>query len=143
MAASEGLQLAVPTNRTMKGPILTHQGEQLIVDYDFESDDGSDLWGRIVFEEILAYEYLDISSCTAGDVLAPAEIRRRVESDYLSLVTSRWQASVGTQAWQQRKGGRERFQHFTIYFDDVCCVNVVASSCKVLRLPVEKINDDA
>lgn len=143
MATSAIRRLTIPTNRTMKGPKLTNDGKRLIVDYDFEEDDGSTRWGRVVFDEVLSFEYRDSACCRAEDVLPPTEIRSRADSAYLGLVTDLWQESVGNQAWQHGKGGRDRFQHFTVYFDDACCLNIVASGCEVVSAPLEASSADA
>ena len=130
MAVSETRRLAVPTHRTKAGPKLTHSREQLVVDYDFEEDDGSLQCARLSFEEVLSFEYRDSSCCCAEDVLAPSEIRVQSDSLYLRLVTERWSESVGNHGWQLSMGGRGRFLHYTIYFDDACSLNVVASACE-------------
>jgi hypothetical protein len=126
------LRVAVPTNRTVTGPKVTNQNDRLVVDYDFEEDSGSILWGQVVFEEVLSFEYRDSSCCRGEDVLPSTDIRCQAHSEYLKAVTDRWQDSVGRQTWQQEKGGRGRFQHFTICFDDACCLNIIASSCAVV-----------
>ena len=135
MANSESHRLFVPANGTQQGPKLAHQKEQLIVDYDFEDDDGSIRWARILFQEVLSFEYRDSSCCRAEDVLPSTEIRSRADSEYLRTVTDRWHEFVGGQEWQQGKGGRGRFQHFTLYFDDACSLNIVASACEICQTP--------
>jgi hypothetical protein len=142
MATVAILRVTVPTNRTIKGPKLAHCNDHLVVDYDFEEDNGSITWGRVVFGEVLTFEYRDSSCCRAGDVSASTEIRSHEDSEYLKSATDRWNASVGNQTWQQDKGGRSRFRHFTVYFDDACCLNIIASSCAVVPSPLEAGSDD-
>lgn len=143
MVTSEVHRLLIPTNRTKIGPRLAHQRDQLTVDYDFEEDDGSTRWGRVVFHEVLSFEYRDSSCCRAEDVLPSTEIRGRTDSEYVRVVTDRWHESVGSQAWQQGKGDRGRFRHFTVYFDDACCLNIVASACGVVAVSPEARGVDA
>jgi hypothetical protein len=125
-----GLHLPIPTDRTVSGPKLIMEGERLTVDYDHERDDGQLEAGRIVFEGVLSFEYCDDSCTLAENVLPPTEIRVLDQSEYLVHVRRRWETAVGWQDWQQQQGGADRFRHFTIYFDDVGSLDVVAASCQ-------------
>jgi hypothetical protein len=118
-------------NRTVEGPKIVMANDRLVVDYDFEDNDGSIDKGRVVFEEVLSFEYRDSTCCSAENVLSATEVRTLNQSEYLDLVRSRWDHAVGWQDWQQKKGGATRFKHFTVYFDDVGCLDVIASDCRV------------
>lgn len=105
--------------------------DRLLLDYDCEQDDGAAEPARLIFEEVLAFEYRDSTSCQAEDVLPPTEIRILEQSRYLDSVRSLWEERVGWQDWQRQQGEATRFKHFTVYFDDVGCLHVIASHCKV------------
>jgi len=122
--------LRVPTNRSVAGPKLSAEKDKLIVSYDFEEDDGRLTQGQMTFEMVLSFEYKDNSCCIADDVISGAEIRILDRSEYLERILNLWDKSVGWQAWQLEKGGRSRFKHFTIYFDDAACLNLIAASCR-------------
>jgi hypothetical protein len=101
----------------------------LLVEYDYDNDDGQARWGEIVFTETLFFQFADAScfeEVTAGD-----GIRRLEESQLLVSVVARWNESVGWHKWQQDKGGAARFSHFTAFFDDAGSLDVIASDCKV------------
>jgi hypothetical protein len=123
------LQLRVPTNRTVEGPRLEMARGRLVVGYDFEEDDGSIEQARLVFEEVLSFEYRDSACCPAENVLPPTEVRVQDQSGYLDSVRSRWVEAAGWQDWQSQQGGAARFKHFTVYFDDAACLDVIASLC--------------
>lgn len=127
--SAANIQLQRPTNRTVTGPRFHADGTRVIVEYDCELDEGGVEWSKLSFEEVLAFEYRQVACCRADDVVGAHEIRCLEKSTYLSDVIDRWQESVGWQEWQQEQGGDARFKHFTIFFDDAGCVNVVAASC--------------
>jgi len=102
-----------------------------VVEYDYERDDGSVEWTRVLFSDVLAFEYRDGSSCDAEGIVNPAEIRCLSRSDRLSTILALWQTSVGGGEWQRKQGGAERFKHFTMWFDDAACVDIVAAACQV------------
>ena len=125
------MKLSTKTNCTVAGPWFQNDKGNVTVVYDFEHDDGSIEKAQVVFEEVLAFEYRQGPCCRADDILAPDEIQCLTESDYLGAVVELWQESVGWQDFHQRKGGAARFKHYTMFFDDSGCVNVVASGCRV------------
>ena len=105
----------------------------LVIDYDCEGDDGRITTGRIVFEDPLAFQYWDGACCPAQNVLPATEIRVLEQSEYLERVATRWDEAVGWQERQQEQGGRGRFRHFTVYFDDAGSLDVVAAKCQAER----------
>jgi len=124
------IRIKVPTSRTQKGPRLVQTREQLVVDYDFEEDDGTVVWARLVFQVILAFEYRDSSCIHAEDVLPSDDVRSTKQSNYLTETVDLWFDAVGKHAWQQSRGGRDRFKHFTVFFDNACSINIIAASCE-------------
>lgn len=129
--STTGIQLSSPTNRTVEGPRLQQDRGRLVVEYDCQGDDGSIEWRKIVFGEVLAVEYRQVSCCTADSVIGAREIRSTAQSPRLAEVLKRWNESVGWQDWHQKQGGASRFKHFTVFFDDAGCVDVIAASCDV------------
>lgn len=129
--STNGMQLLSPTNRTVEGPRLQLNRDRLVMEYDCQGDDGSIEWRKIVFGEVLAVEYQQESCCTEDSIIGADEIRSTAQSPLLAEVLKRWSESVGWQDWHQKQGGTSRFKHFTIFFDDVGCVNVIAATCNV------------
>lgn len=126
-----GQQLALPTNRTVIGPRLRMDSGRVIVEYDFEQDDGSSEWSQIVFDEVLTVEYRQISCCREDDIAGAMEIQCLCQSEFLYEILKQWQKSVGWQEWQQNQGGSDRFKHFRMFFDDGGCINVIATSWRI------------
>ena len=125
------IPLPLPTNHTQVGPCITHKGNTLTIKYDYENDQGIILWGEVVFEELLYFMFCDISCCHPSDIVSSNHIRKQEKTELLMSVLSRWSETVGWQEWQQKQGGQDRFRHFTIFFDDVGAINVIASKCSV------------
>lgn len=125
---NECLPLPLPANRTVTGPIFRKDARRFVVDYDCEQDNGIILWSRVVFDDVLSFEYRQVACCRETDVVGSGEVRVLGGSPHLSEVLGRWEQSVGWQEWQQRQGGAARFRHFTIFFDDSACIDVVATA---------------
>lgn len=126
------LILTKPTNRTVDGPTFQKEAARVIVEYDFERDDGDVDWAQIVFEEVLVFEYREATCCGPDDVVEATEVRCLSQSDLLTEILNRWQQSIGWQEWQHEQGGADRFKHFTLFFDDAGCVDVIAASCRLV-----------
>lgn len=133
--STSSLQLLTPTNRTVTGPKFRFDGSQIVVEYDYERDDGTIEWSEIVIDEVLAFEYREGACCRGEDVVGPHEVRCQDQSERLSAVLDHWQKSVGWEEWQQEQGGAARFRQFTVFFDNAGCIDVVAVSCRVLPAP--------
>ena len=124
------LRLALPTDRTTQGPRLKGDASQVTIEYDYQRDDGSIVWTSVVFDDVLMYEFRPAPCCIGEDVLDAAEVRVRAASERLKVLLERWQETIGWQEWQQKQGGAGRYKHFTMYFDDAGCVDVVAACCR-------------
>lgn len=135
---SDNIALSLPTNRTGKGPTLHKDRDGLVLAYDCESDDGTVKWAEVVFAEVLIFDFRDSSCGRADDVIDPHTIRCQHQSEYLAEAVALWQESVGWQEWQKKRGGAQRFKHYTVYFDDAGSVDVVASRCEVRTQANEK-----
>lgn len=125
------IPLLKPTNRTRSGPVLRSCGTELIIDYDCEADDGNISWAKLIFSEVLVYEYRQAVCCSTTDIVEPTKLRVLRSSGFLSEAVKRWKEAVGWQARQSEIGGAERFGHYTVFFDDIGSVNVVAAHFEV------------
>ena len=124
------LHLPRPTSRTEEGPRFKGDATEMVVEYDYQEDDGKVTWSSVAFSDVLQFEFRPMPCCTADDVVAATEVRVQTASERLVKMQARWQGAVGWQQWQQKQGGAVRYSHFTVYFDDEGCVDVVAASCR-------------
>jgi len=83
------------------------------------------------FKEAISYEWRDNSCIVEDDIVSFNKMRCQNKSEFLVHKISLWQEREGWQNFQEDKGGKERFKHFTIYFDDVGSLNVIASKYEV------------
>lgn len=121
------------TNRTRTGPRLSGGLGRVDIAYDCEADDGSIEWVTIRFEDVLQVEMRPDVCCTVHDIVPSGELRAKSDGDRLSAVVGLWDERVGRHECERNKGGSSRFRHFTVYFDDAGCVDVVAASAKVVE----------
>jgi len=128
--ANEHVLLA-PTNRTVDGPLFRSDKSNIVVEYDHQNEDGTVTWHRIVFVEVLAFEYRQASCCREDDFVGANVIRCEHTSPTLETVVSRWRESVGWQEWHLKHGGADRFKRFSMFFDDAACIHVIASKYQV------------
>jgi hypothetical protein len=120
-----------PTNQTAHGPIGRFEGDELIVDYDYEGADKNQKWSRLVFLDVIAVEYRQFAACRAEDLTSATEVHQIDDSAWLSNVLSLWRESVGWQKWQRKLGGARRLKQFTVFFDNAGSINVVATECRI------------
>lgn len=130
MTSAKQINLAWPTNRTRQGPRLIHQKETLLVEYDYEDDNGESHWSRVTFQRPLLIEYRDIACCRDPAVIESKAVRCLESSPLLAEIMSTWQESVGWQEWQ-KKNVASKISHYTLFFDDAGCLNVVGTECLV------------
>lgn len=79
----------------------------------------------------MSFEYRDDSCCPAENVLAANEIRAQQWSKYMHSIVSLWEERYGKEAWHQEEVGQLAFKHFTVYFDDAGCLDVVSAQCLI------------
>src|SRR5437867_12985817 len=118
------IPLPRPTSATVKGPTLQFEYPTLIVAYDYERDDGVIEWTRLLFNDVLAYEYRQMACCEVEHIIGYKAIKRFLESKWLADVLKVLQEAVSWQEWQQQQGGEKRYKHVRVLFDDAVCVDV-------------------
>lgn len=127
----EQIDLPLATNATREGPIVELRGASLTVKYDCEDDRGGVSWVDVNFEEALAHKVFQSVCSDPGDLVPSKKVRVTSESPFRNEVVGRWNAAVGIQEFQRRKGGAARFKQCQIYFDDACSILIIASSLKI------------
>ena len=125
------IPLPLPTNATRQGPVVEFRNSTLVVKFDHEDEAGNTKWITIVFDETLAYEVRQSICLPAEDLGQTGRIQCVSESEWLSEVRTRWTRAVGWQEYQKQLGGSGRFTHYSLYFDDVCALQVIAANCNV------------
>ena len=120
-------RLTIPTNKTVRGPWLNAEGQNLEVSYDCEMDNGDVIRASVTFSEVAYFVFGQEACCEADDLSGSQELAILCSSDLLNTLAPRWQAAVGWQPFQANLGGFARFRHFKLYFDNVGSVQVIAS----------------
>jgi hypothetical protein len=80
------LTLSKPTSRTVNGPVIKKDADRLLIEYDYELDNGNIEWAQISFFGVLALEYRDGSCCKEESVVSAREVRFVTQSEWLSNV---------------------------------------------------------
>lgn len=124
-------QLPNPTHSTKEGPIIEAKKMELKLLYDHEDDSGHISWIAIKFNEVLAYRFLQSICVTLGDNISNKEIAIFTESSWLAEISERWGRTVGWQTFQRSLGGKSRFRHYAVNFDDAGLCEIIASSYQV------------
>jgi hypothetical protein len=125
MVKNELYDLPRPTSQTITGPILCLHSRKLTIDYDFERDDGIVEWIRVVFKDVLTFEYRQIECCQAEDLDAFNQIVKYPRSDWRKRMVDRSTYFLGVQANEKNA---DTYAHWRMYFDDVGCLDVIARS---------------
>lgn len=126
--------LPLPTNSTRVGPYIIAENGGVRIKYDFERNDGTLEWSEIAFEEVLAYRFHQ-SICYQMDTnIVINKFNELIElntSSWLRDVLCKWDAAVGWQEYQINKGGKLRFKHYIVEFDDVGVCEIICSSYRI------------
>lgn len=130
MISPAEIHLKWSTDRTVQGPRLLYEKDCLVVEYDYEHDNGEIHWSRVTFQNPLLIEYRDSSCLCDPDVIEFKIIRCLDASPLLTEIITAWQKSVGWQEWQ-KKNVANKIRHYTLYFDDAGCLNVVGTECVI------------
>jgi hypothetical protein len=67
-----------------------------------------------------------------GSNLDANKIQEFDTSAWLSATVDKWDQTVGWQKYQMSLGGRSRFKHYLINFDDVGVFEVVCSRFRII-----------
>lgn len=97
MPGGQIVQLPQATSRTITGPRLGLIPPRLVLEYDCEQDDGSTIWTRISFSDVLAVDFRQEACCTAEDVEGYNRMVRYQDSDWLAEIRDRWRRYLGRQ----------------------------------------------
>ncbi len=117
------LKLLVPTNRTVDGPKIRMSGPDVVIEYDYENDDGSVVWAHVRFSGTVAISYWD-SSCWEVRHVSPAEsLKVSDDSDWLQMILSSRDSLLDT-----RTQLPTLLRHYILYFDDAGAIDVAAAS---------------
>lgn len=123
--------LPLKTNATCHGPNVSANQSILRLKYDREDDDGTLDWTEIIFEEVLAYRFNQWVCADVGLETGYDEMAEFDASTWLLRILDRWDHTVGWQKSQIDKGGRSRFRHYIIDFDDVGVFELICSSYQI------------
>jgi hypothetical protein len=74
---------------------------------------------------------VDVANYDPETVVQSDAVVCRSQSAFLTSVVDPWEEMVGWHDYQKGLGGRDRFKHYLLYFDNACSVQVVASTCEV------------
>ena len=119
------------TDSTDHGPIVYARGRTVSLKYDYQQSDGTTDWTEIEFNGVLAYRF-DEWTCAEDD--SYINFRKMAECDsspWLVKKLDKWQREVGHYQFQIDKGGRSRFKHYMIYFDDQGTFEVICSGYQI------------
>jgi hypothetical protein len=123
------IRLPRETSRTVRGPLFVKEDDRVVVvNYDYETDDGKIEWVRVRFDEVLLFEFRTHRGCGADRILSSEGVRSLQESELLSEILGPLDVPSVWEELEAKKGGPARFRHYTIFFDDSGCVDVIASS---------------
>jgi hypothetical protein len=109
---------------------LSFKGHVLTVEYDYPHRGGSVERTKICFEWAVYFEWREDTCFREEDVVPPTEIRCQEESGLLAEIGSLWDEATIHLA-EQLERAKERFRHYTVYFDHAGVVNVIAKTCRV------------
>lgn len=124
----EKITLPFKTNRTISGPIIHIEKPNISLKYDYEQDNADIIWTEILFKEALACEYRQAVSAQVGDVIKSDIILILDNSGLLKNIVNAWDKQMGMIEIENVKGGRKRFKHYKIWFDDSSSLDIIASN---------------
>lgn len=108
-----------------RGPVFTLAGGRALLEYDYETTDGTYAWAAILFERVSGVRFTPHELCTA------AQISRY---DRLVLIpNSPWPGASRDEPTGPK--------HYAIYFDEIGCFEIAARSFTVDRDRVVTVVD--
>ncbi len=136
------IPLPISTMDTVNGPLITKRSKLLIVKYDWQADDAAITWAEIAFNEVLAFRYDDERTCWDAALSTPArEMVEYTDTPWLREALDIWDSLVGWHKFQQQRGGRSRFRHYVINFEDVGALQVICSRAEVKLCEPPRLDD--
>lgn len=103
----------------------------LSLKYDYEHDDGTFEWAEIKFEEVLAYRFTESICANTGSEIDADKMAELDASTWLLGILDRWDYDVGWHQHEIDKGGRSRFKHYIMNFDDDGIFEVICGSYRI------------
>src|SRR5689334_15761020 len=92
------ISLPLPTSQTRRGPLISLETPTVVVDYDYEQDDGELRWIRVRFLGVLAFEYRQAACCRASDIEAYNKMLEFQTSDRLDEMRRRYEKYLAPQS---------------------------------------------
>ena len=129
MKTDDMINLPVRTDRTKEGPKFNFEFPVLFIDYDYEEDDGSLIWVRIKFLNVLAYQFRQEPCCISEDIDANNVILKLIESRWLNEMRQRRSVYFGSQGSKSDEG---LYAHWKIFFDNIGCLDVIAGGYEIV-----------
>ncbi len=132
--------LPISTMEATYGPLIIKTERSLTVKYDWPSDENTIIWAEITFANVLAFCYSEEVVCMDAMLSTPArEMVEYADTPWLQETLDIWDNRVGWDEFQRQRGGRSRFKHYVVNFDDhgalqVICSRVEAKLCEPPRL---------
>ncbi len=112
----EEIGLPLPTSRIQHGPRLTYRADHLLVEWDYQADDGAIRWAAVAFDDVAVFKFRTNLYCLAEHVDAYHALIKLSDSDLLRMVE-------GTRTEGVPPVPRA---HFRMFFDDGGCIDVIA-----------------
>jgi hypothetical protein len=128
---SEEVTLPIPGSASVQGPKLSYEADKLVVTYDYQQLDGTVVWAKLTFSDVLAVDYRSSVCCNADQVISGNHVLKSSDLPLVEEVRRRWMSAVGWQQHQQDQGGSSRFFQYRMYFDDAACIDVVAGGMRI------------
>lgn len=123
------LELPRPTSQTIKGPLINLMDKNLTLGYDYENDNGTIDWVKIIFLDVLTFNYRQNSCVLPEDVKAYNVILDLGDSLWLNTNKQIYEKFLGKSHIHQGFN----YKHWKIYFDDVACVEIIAREFQIVN----------
>lgn len=99
------------------GPVVVQDGTQVRLRYDYETETGKSAWREVAFFGVEAFMFTGHDSCDEDQVAAYDRLVEVIGSSWLTGLAASRRYPIPTGA-----------RHLRIYFDDVGCYEIVATS---------------
>ncbi|MDH4226253.1 MAG: hypothetical protein OEV59_00665 [Deltaproteobacteria bacterium] len=119
------------------GPKICFEGIELVLYYFYEYNNGDKQWVKIDFDYTLAFECRQAVCIESkfSKLIDSSSILICDGSDWQERVLNTWYHDVGRHhKYLQELGGKHRFKHYSIYFDDEAYIWVLAAGIKEISV---------